>query len=83
MIQSTEVLEFSGVREILRSYLHGPLVLELLQELQSKTHPEEICEELASVGEAVTFLRENTPPALGLLEDPKPVLERLRITGTF
>ena len=82
MIQSTEVLEFSGVRAILRSYLRGPLALEQLQELQSKTDLEEIREELASVGEAMAFLRENTPPALGHLEDPKPLLERLRIAGT-
>ena len=76
-VELSDVLEFSGVREILRGYLTGPLAVAQLEELSPLTDLDAIRKRLGLVGEAVAYLRENSRPGLGRLDDPKPQFAKL------
>ena len=80
-LELSDVLEFSGVREILRGYLTGPLALSQLQELAPLGDLNAIRKRLGLAGEAVAYLRENSRPGLGRLEDPRPLFRKLRVEG--
>ena len=80
-LELSDVLEFSGVREILRGYLTGPLALSQLQGLAPLGDLDAIRKRLGLVGEAVAYLRENSRPGLGRLEDPHPLFRKLRVEG--
>ena len=80
-VELSDVLEFSGVREILRGYLTGPLAVSQLEELSPLTDLDAIRKRLGLVGEAVAYLRENSRPGLGRLDDPKPQFAKLCVQG--
>src|SRR3989442_6639735 len=78
---SRDVLEFDGIRGLLRGFLSSPLSEPRLAALEPHTRLDEIRRALERVGEARDFLRTVPRPRLDQLEDPRPILERLRIEG--
>jgi DNA mismatch repair protein MutS2 len=78
---SREVLEFPAVVELLRGFLSGPLSGPLLDAVQPHAQVELIRRELERVRDAREFLRESPRPSLGALQDPRPLLEKLRVEG--
>src|SRR3989442_4821747 len=78
---SRDVLEFDGIRGLLRGFLSSPLSEPRLAALEPHTRLDEIRRALERVGEARDFLRTVPRPRLDQLEDPQPILERLRIEG--
>ncbi len=80
-IFSLEVLEFSGIVNLLRGFLSGPLGEPLLALLEPRIQLEEIRRDLERVREAREYLHSSPRPGLGALKDPRPILEKLRIEG--
>lgn len=78
---SREVLEFSGIVELLRHFLSGPLSEPLLVRLGPRTEIEVIRRDLQRAGEALEFLRESARPSLRALKDPRAILEKLAVQG--
>src|SRR3989454_11425811 len=78
---SRDVLEFDGIRGLLRGFLSSPLSEPRLAALEPHTRLDEIRRALERVGEARDFLRTVPRPRFDQLEDPRPILERLRIEG--
>ncbi len=78
---SRAVLEFEGVRALLRSFLAGPLSEPRLGELEPSTQLESIRRDLERAREAREYLRAGTRPSLGSLRDPRPLLDKLGAEG--
>ena len=78
---SREVLEFSDIVGLLKSFLSGPLAEPLLVSLAPKTDLNEIRRDLDRVREAHEWLRSSPRPSLGSLRDPRAILEKLHIEG--
>ena len=78
---SRKALEFSGVVDVLRHFVSGPIGLPLLAALEPGCDIERIRRELERVKEARGFLRESQRPSLGGLQDPRPMLDKLRVEG--
>ena len=78
---SCRVLEFDAVKELLREFLSGPISHRLIAALSPGDDLDSIRIALELVREARDYLREGTRPSLGGLEDPGPILERLRVEG--
>ena len=78
-VEINNALEFSGVRQILRVYLTGALSEPVLERLWPGTDPDRIREDLAQAGEAMAYLREESPPSPARLSDPRPLLARLKV----
>ena len=78
---SRDVLEFDGIRGLLRGFLSSPLSEPRLAALEPHARLDEIRRALERVGEARDLLRTVPRPRLDQLEDPQPILERLRIEG--
>src|SRR2546425_9198642 len=74
---SRDVLEFDGIRGLLRGFLSSPLSEPRLAALEPHTRLDEIRRALERVGEARDFLRTVPRPRLDPLEDPQPILERV------
>ncbi len=78
---SCEVLEFGAIQELLHEFLSGPISHRCMAALLPQTDLEKIKLGLEHVREAREYLRENSRPSLGGLEDPDPILEKLHIEG--
>jgi DNA mismatch repair protein MutS2 len=78
---SCRVLEFEAVKDLLRQFLSGPISHSSLAALSPHDDLEAIREALERVREAVEYLGEGARPSLGGLEDPGPILDRLRVEG--
>lgn len=78
---SCQVLEFSGIIELLRQFLSGSISEPLLASVEPRTQLEGIRRDLERVGEAGEYLRQNTRPSLGSLKDPRPILDKLAVEG--
>ncbi|HEV2247844.1 MAG TPA: MutS2/Smr-associated SH3 domain-containing protein, partial [Terriglobia bacterium] len=78
---SCRVLEFNAVKELLREFLSGPISHSLVAALSSDDNLDTIRVALERVREARDYLREGARPSLGGLEDPVPILDRLRVEG--
>jgi DNA mismatch repair protein MutS2 len=78
---SCNVLEFSGVLELLRRFLSGPISAPTLAALRPQTELAIIREDLERVREAMEYLREGGRPSFASLPDPRPLLDRLSIEG--
>jgi DNA mismatch repair protein MutS2 len=78
---SREVLEFSDIVGLLKSFLSGPLAEPLLVSLAPKTDLNEIRRDLERVREALEWLGSSPRPSLGSLRDPRAILEKLHIEG--
>ena len=78
---SLKVLEFPAVVGLLRGFLSGPISEPALEELQPRTQLEEIARDFARVAEAREYLRESPRPSLGLLKDPRGILDKLAPEG--
>ncbi len=78
---SRGVLEFEGVKGLLRTFLAGPLSEPRLAELEPSTQLEQIRRDLERAREAREYLRASTRPSLGNLRDPRPLLDKLRAQG--
>ncbi len=78
---SLEVLEFSGIVELLRHFLSGPIAEPRLAALKPRTQLEEIRLDLERAAEAREYLRASPRPGLRQLKDPRSILEKVRIEG--
>jgi DNA mismatch repair protein MutS2 len=78
---SLKVLEFSAVVDLLHGFLSGPISEPALEELQPRAQLEEIARDFARVAEASEYLRESSRPSLGLLKDPRGILDKLAPEG--
>src|SRR2546428_8792456 len=78
---SRDVLEFAGIRGLLRGFLSSPLSEPRLAALEPHTRLDDIRRAVERVGEARDFLRTVPRPRLDQLEAPRPILDRLRIEG--
>ena len=78
---SREVLEFPAVVGLLRGFLSGPISEPALEELKPRAQLEEIARDFAQVAEAREYLRESPRPSLGLLKDPRGMLDELAPEG--
>jgi DNA mismatch repair protein MutS2 len=78
---SLKVLEFSAVVDLLHGFLSGPISEPALEELQPRAQLEEIARDFARVAEAREYLRESSRPSLGLLKDPRGILDKLAPEG--
>jgi DNA mismatch repair protein MutS2 len=78
---SREVLEFSGIIELLSQFLSGPIAEPQLASLAPHTRVDEIRRDLERAAQAREYLRGSPRPGLGSLKDPRAVLEKLRIEG--
>src|SRR5690348_8711457 len=78
---SCRVLEFNAVKDLLREFLSGPISHNLIAALSPDDDLDTIRVTLERVREARDYLREGTRPSLGGLEDPGPILDRLRVKG--
>jgi len=78
---SCRVLEFDAVKELLREFLSGPISHSLAAALSPGDELDSIRVALERVREARDYLREGNRPSLGGLEDPHPILDRLRVEG--
>ena len=80
---SRDTLEFPQILELLSHFLSGPVSQERLAALQPSTNIESIRRDLERAGEAREYLRETSRPSLGSLKDPRSLLHRLAVEGTF
>jgi DNA mismatch repair protein MutS2 len=78
---SLKVLEFPAVVGLLRGFLSGPISEPALEELRPRAQLEEIARDFARVAEAREYLRESPRPSLGLLKDPRGMLDKLAPEG--
>ena len=78
---SRDVLEFAAVRDLLRSYLSGPISAPLLDEVNPHTGIDRIRRDLELARETREYLRESPRPSFGALRDPRPQLEELQVEG--
>ncbi|HEX5412155.1 MAG TPA: endonuclease MutS2 [Terriglobia bacterium] len=78
---SCRVLEFDAVKELLREFLSGPISHPLIAALSPGDDLDSIRVALERVRDARDYLRENARPSLGGLDDPRPILDHLRIEG--
>ena len=78
---SLKVLEFPAVVGLLRGFLSGPISEPALEELRPHAQLEEIARDFARVAEAREYLRESPRPSLGLLKDPRGMLDELAPEG--
>ena len=78
---SCRVLEFDAVRDLLREFLSGPISLNRLAAISPHENLDAIRTDLERAREAREFLRGGTRPSFGGLEDPGPLLDRLRVPG--
>jgi DNA mismatch repair protein MutS2 len=78
---SLKVLEFPAVVGLLRGFLSGPISEPALEELEPRAQLEEIACDFAQVAEAREYLRESPRPSLGLLKDPRGMLDKLAPEG--
>ena len=78
---SRDALEFTGVVELLRGFLSGPISRTLLDTLEPGTDLGLIRLDLARAGEARDALRDGERPGLAWLKDPRPILQKLGIEG--
>lgn len=78
---SCRVLEFEAVKDLLREFLSGPISHGAVGELSPEDDLGAIHLALGRVREAVEFLRGGSRPSLGGLEDPGPILDRVRVEG--
>ncbi len=78
---SREVLEFSGIIELLSGFLTGPIAGSLVRALEPRTDLDEIRHDLHLVREARDFLRESSRPSFSGLKDPRTILDHLSIEG--
>ncbi|HEV2245369.1 MAG TPA: endonuclease MutS2, partial [Terriglobia bacterium] len=78
---SCRVLEFDAVKDLLREFLSGPISHILVEALSPHDDLDTIRVALERVREARDYLREGARPSLGGLEDPAPILDRLRVEG--
>jgi DNA mismatch repair protein MutS2 len=80
---SCRVLEFEAVKDLLREFLSGPISHSAVAALSPHDDPGAIRVSLERVREAVQYLRGGSRPSLGGLEDPSPILDRLRVQGVY
>ncbi len=78
---SCRVLEFEAVKDLLLEFLSGPISHAAVSALSPRDDLDAIRISLERVREAGEYLREGSRPSLGALEDPSPILDRLRIEG--
>ena len=78
---SRDILEFSGVIDLLRGFLTGPIAAPLVRSLEPRTDLDAIRRDLDFVKEARDFLRESSRPSCSSLKDPRAILEKLGIEG--
>src|SRR5690242_17153942 len=78
---SRDVLEFSGVIDLLRGFLTGPIALSRLGAIEPVTEMEKINRDLALVKEAREFMADGSRPGFSGLKDPRASLEKLSIEG--
>lgn len=78
---SCRVLEFDAVKELLREFISGPISHRLIAALAPKNDLHRITVALERVREARDYLRKGARPSLGGIEDPGPILDRLRVEG--
>ena len=78
---SRDILEFSGIIELLRGFLTGPIAAPLVRGIEPRTKLDDIRRDLEFVKEARDFLRESSRPSLSSLPDPRAILEKLGIEG--
>lgn len=78
---SRAVLEFSGIVEVLRGFLSGPISQPALASLEPCADLPQIRPRLDRGREARDFLRESSRPSLGSLQDPRAVLEKLTVAA--
>jgi DNA mismatch repair protein MutS2 len=78
---SREVLEFRAVVSLLRGFLSGPISQPFLDAIEPQLNLDLIRHSLELAREAREFLRESTRPSFGGLQDPRPLLAKLRIEG--
>ncbi|HEV2350356.1 MAG TPA: endonuclease MutS2 [Terriglobia bacterium] len=78
---SREVLEFSGVIELLRGFLTGPIAGPRVALLEPRTDLDLIRRDFELVKEARDFLAESSRPSFSGIKDPRSTLEKLSIEG--
>ncbi len=78
---SCRVLEFEAVKDLLRQFLSGPISHNLVAALAPHDDPGAIRAALERVSEAMQYLRESSRPSMGGLENPAPILDRIRVEG--
>jgi DNA mismatch repair protein MutS2 len=78
---SCRVLEFEAVKDLLRQFVSGPISYKSVAVLFPRDDLDAIRTSLERLREARDYLRESSRPSLGGLEDPAPILDRLRIEG--
>src|SRR5271169_1923211 len=78
---SRDVLEFSGIVELLRGFLTGSIAAPLLMSLAPRVEIEDIRRDLELVKEARDFMKESTRPSFSAINDPRAILEKLSIEG--
>jgi len=81
MADSLRVLDFGAIQELLREFLSGPISHGRIAALLPQSDLAVIKLALEHAREAIEYLREDSRPSLGALEDPQPVLEKLHIEG--
>jgi DNA mismatch repair protein MutS2 len=78
---SLDVLEFSGVIELLRGFLTGTIALFRLAAIEPGTDLGQIMRDLGLVKEAREFMAESSRPGFSGMKDPRSSLEKLSIEG--
>ena len=78
---SCRVLEFEAVKDLLREFLSGPIGHSCVEALSPHDNLDVIRVSLERVREAGEYLSKGSRPSLGGLEDPDPILDRLRVEG--
>ena len=78
---SSRVLEFDAVKDLLREYLSGSISHSSVAALAPHDDLDAISVALERVREAMEYRREGSRPSLGGLQDPNPILDRLRVQG--
>ena len=80
-IFSRDILEFSGIIELLRGFLTGPIAAPLVRSLEPRTDLAAIRRDLEMMKEARDFLGESSRPSCSSLKDPRDILKKLGIEG--
>src|SRR5579875_487909 len=78
---SCRVLEFDAVTDLLREFLSGPIGLNRLGAISPHENLDAIRIDLERAREARKYLREEARPSFAALEDPNPIIDRLRVPG--
>ncbi|HUI43799.1 MAG TPA: Smr/MutS family protein [Terriglobia bacterium] len=78
---SLATLEFDAVIAIVRGFLSGPISEARLADLGPSADLDRIRQDLARLGEGRRYASEGARPALGSLQDPKPMFAKLAIEG--